>query len=71
MYAGAEHAVISLWQVDDKATSKLVPQIYQAILEKKTSPATALRQAQLQMWQQKEWRNPYYWAAFTSQGEWM
>ena len=71
MYAGAEHAVISLWQVDDKATSKLIPQIYQAILEKKASPATALRQAQLQMWQQKEWRNPYYWAAFTSQGEWM
>ena len=70
MYAGAEHAVISLWQVDDKATSKLIPQIYQAILEKKTSPTTALRQAQLQMWQQKEWRNPYYWAAFTSQGEW-
>ena len=70
MYAGAEHAVISLWQVDDTATSKLIPQIYQAMLEKNTSPTTALRQAQLQMWQQKEWRNPYYWAAFTSQGEW-
>ena len=70
MYAGAEHAVISLWQVDDTATSKLIPQVYKAILEKKASPATALRQAQLQMWQQKEWRNPYYWAAFTSQGEW-
>ncbi len=70
MYAGAEHAVISLWQVDDKATSKLIPQMYQAILDKKASPTTALRQAQLQMWQQKEWRNPYYWAAFTSQGEW-
>ncbi|NJM22204.1 MAG: CHAT domain-containing protein, partial [Richelia sp. SM1_7_0] len=70
MYAGAEHAVISLWQVDDTATSKLIPQIYKAMLEKKASPATALRQAQLQMWQQKKWRNPYYWAAFTSQGEW-
>ncbi len=70
MYAGAENAVISLWQVDDKATSKLIPQMYKAILEKKASPTTALRQAQLQMWQQKEWQNPYYWAAFTSQGEW-
>ena len=70
MYAGAEHAVISLWQVDDTATSKLIPQMYKAILEKNLSPAKALRQAQLQMWQQKEWRNPYYWAAFTSQGEW-
>jgi tetratricopeptide (TPR) repeat protein/CHAT domain-containing protein len=70
MYAGAEHAVISLWQVDDTATSKLIPQMYKAILEKNLSPAKALRQAQLQMWQKKEWRNPYYWAAFTSQGEW-
>jgi CHAT domain-containing protein/Tfp pilus assembly protein PilF len=70
MYAGAEHAVISLWQVDDTATSKLIPQMYKAILEKNLSPTKALRQAQLQMWQQKEWRNPYYWAAFTSQGEW-
>ncbi|MEO1560846.1 MAG: CHAT domain-containing protein, partial [Cyanobacteria bacterium J06632_19] len=70
MYAGAKQAVISLWQVDDTATSKLIPQMYKAILEKNLSPTTALRQAQLQMWQQKEWRNPYYWAAFTSQGEW-
>ncbi|MEL6165473.1 MAG: CHAT domain-containing protein, partial [Cyanobacteria bacterium J06628_3] len=30
MYAGAEHAVISLWKVNDTATSKLIPQIYQA-----------------------------------------
>jgi CHAT domain-containing protein len=24
----------------------------------------------LQLWQQKQWQNPYYWAAFTLQGDW-
>jgi CHAT domain-containing protein len=34
------------------------------------SPTSALRDAQLQLWQQKQWQNPYYWAAFTLQGDW-
>lgn len=30
----------------------------------------ALRAAQLKMWQQEKWRNPYSWSAFTLLGEW-
>ncbi len=70
MYAGAKTAVVSLWQVNDTATSQLMPQFYTAMLQQKTSPTTALREAQLKLWQQENWRNPYYWAAFTLQGEW-
>ncbi|WP_442957300.1 CHAT domain-containing protein, partial [Phormidium sp. CCY1219] len=33
-------------------------------------PAEALREAQLEMWQREEWKSPYFWAAFTLQGEW-
>jgi CHAT domain-containing protein len=33
-------------------------------------PAAALRQAQLEMQKRKRWAHPYYWAAFTLQGEW-
>lgn len=51
MYAGAKNAVISLWQVDDTATSKLIPQIYKGMLQQKVFRAKALRQAQLQMGQ--------------------
>jgi CHAT domain-containing protein len=69
MYAGAKRSVVSLWQVDDEGTSQLMPLFYQAIL-KGNSPASALRDAQLQLLQQKEWQNPYYWAAFTLQGDW-
>lgn len=70
MYAGAKSAVVSLWQVNDTATSELMPQFYTAMLQQKASPITALREAQLKLWQQENWRNPYYWAAFTLQGEW-
>ena len=32
--------------------------------------AAALRAAQLEMWKTAQWQSPYYWAAFTLQGEW-
>ncbi|MGI8503099.1 MAG: CHAT domain-containing protein, partial [Hassallia sp.] len=69
MYAGSKRAVVSLWQVDDEGTSQLMPLFYKAILGGE-SPTSALRDAQLQLWQQKQWQNPYYWAAFTLQGDW-
>jgi LPXTG-motif cell wall-anchored protein len=33
------------------------------------TPAAALREAQLDMWRQKRWHAPYYWAAFVIQGQ--
>ncbi len=44
--------------------------INQICLEKKLSPAEALRKVQLEMQQETEWKSPYYWSAFTLQGEW-
>ncbi|MEL6457151.1 MAG: CHAT domain-containing protein [Cyanobacteria bacterium J06621_15] len=70
MYAGAERVVMSLWDVKDDATASLMRDFYQGILQQGKSPATALREAQLKMWNTKKWRNPYSWAAFTIQGEW-
>ena len=34
------------------------------------APAAALRQAQVEMWREKEWQAPFYWAAFVIQGDW-
>jgi CHAT domain-containing protein len=70
MYAGASRVVASLWKVDDDATGALMGRFYDEMLRKKQSPAAALRQAQLAMWQQDRWRSPFYWAAFALQGEW-
>jgi CHAT domain-containing protein len=37
---------------------------------KRLQPLAALRAAQLEMWKDQRWRAPYYWSAFTMQGEW-
>jgi CHAT domain-containing protein/Tfp pilus assembly protein PilF len=70
MYAGAPRVVASLWKVDDLATADLMGRFYKAMLKGGIRPAAALRQAQLEMWKDKRWTDPYYWAAFTLQGEW-
>ena len=70
MYAGASRVVASLWQVDDAATAELMGAFYKAMLAEGLRPAAALRQAQLELMKQKRWHDPYYWAAFTLQGEW-
>jgi CHAT domain-containing protein len=70
MYAGAARVAASLWQVDDAATAALMSRFYQAMLRDKLPPADALRVAQNEIRAQKRWRSPYYWAAFTLQGEW-
>lgn len=70
MYAGAPRIVASLWNVDDRATAELMKQFYTAMLEEGRPPAAALRKAQVEMWNARRWRSPYYWAAFVIQGEW-
>ena len=70
MYAGAERVVVSLWNVNDKATAALMTKFYEKMLKQGRRPAAALRAAQVDMWRQKQWQSPYYWAAFAMQGEW-
>lgn len=71
MYAGAARVMASLWKVDDEATAELMKRFYEGMLgERRLRPADALRQAQIEMWRKPAWRAPYYWAAFTLQGEW-
>ncbi len=70
MYAGVPRVVVSLWSVSDRATSELMSKFYRKLLTEKARPAEALRAAQIAMWNEGRWRAPYYWAAFTLQGEW-
>ncbi|MEG4495528.1 CHAT domain-containing protein [Microcoleus sp. D3_18_C4] len=70
MYAGAQRVAVSLWNVDDEGTSVLMQKFYQKMVQQKLAPAAALRAAQIEMMQQEKWKSPYYWAAFTLQGEW-
>jgi CHAT domain-containing protein/Tfp pilus assembly protein PilF len=70
MYAGTPRVVVSLWQVSDDGTAELMKKFYTNILQKKLTPAAALRAAQLEMSKDKKYADPYYWAGFTLQGEW-
>jgi CHAT domain-containing protein/predicted negative regulator of RcsB-dependent stress response len=70
MYAGARRVLVSLWNVNDKATALLMQHFYRHMLKDNQSPAASLRAAQVEMSKLKQWQSPYYWAAFTLQGEW-
>ena len=70
MYAGSPRVLASLWNVDDRATAELMKLFYRGMLRDGLRPAAALRAAQISLSRQKGWEAPYYWAAFTLQGEW-
>lgn len=74
MYAGARRVAASLWKVDDAATAELMERFYRHLLTGPASgrptPAAALRLAQLELMRMPNRRSPFYWAAFTLQGEW-
>jgi CHAT domain-containing protein/Tfp pilus assembly protein PilF len=69
MYAGSPRVVVSLWEVNDEATSELMKRFYTAMFIERMRPAAALRTAQLSMARTRWWNAPYYWAAFELQGE--
>jgi CHAT domain-containing protein len=69
MYAGASGVVASLWKVDDRATAELMKHFYSNMLQRGMGPAAALRAAQMEIRSQPKWSSPYYWAAFTFQGD--
>nr|MDQ3818724.1 CHAT domain-containing protein [Acidobacteriota bacterium] len=70
MYAGTPRVVVSLWSVSDEATAELMTRFYKGILVDKLRPAQALQAAQVSMLKDKRYSAPFYWAAFTLQGEW-
>lgn len=71
MYSGSRSVLASLWQVPDRATAELMMRFYQNLLEKGQAPASALRNAQLELAGTTRWSSPYFWSAFVLQGEWL
>ncbi len=68
--AGATRLLVSLWRVDDLASSELMKRFYHEHLGRGRSPAVALREAQKAMWQSRRYSAPFYWGAFEILGEW-
>ena len=70
MYAGTTRVVTGLWSPSDDQTADLMGKFYEKMLQENLRPAEALRAAQLEMFRSRRSSAPYYWAAFTLQGEW-
>jgi CHAT domain-containing protein/Tfp pilus assembly protein PilF len=70
MYAGSRRVLVSLWDVQDQATARLMTDFYRGLLgPKRPQTAAALRAAQIAIWREGRWQAPYYWAGFVLQGE--
>ena len=70
LYAGAPRVVATLWEIDDRTTAEAMKRFYEGMLGRGERPAEALRAAQIACGRSKGWEAPYYWAAFTLEGEW-
>jgi CHAT domain-containing protein len=68
-YAGARSVLSSLWEVDDGQTTQLMTAIHRHMRDGKPKDA-ALRAAQLELLQTRPGSAPFFWAAFTLQGDW-
>ena len=71
LFAGVPSTVMSLWNVDDKSTSKIMQYFYQH-LEAGLNKKQALQQAKLNYLRsaQNYGKDPFYWAAFILTGDW-
>jgi CHAT domain-containing protein/tetratricopeptide (TPR) repeat protein len=68
--AGARRVLVSLWQIGDRSTARLMRHFYRQLLVAKLPPAAALRAAQQAMWQDEASRAPSHWGAFVLEGDW-
>ena len=61
IHAGAQAALLSLWDVQDRTTAEFMASFY-SHLDRCTDKAGALRQAALEV--RQNYPHPYYWAPF-------
>lgn len=69
LQTGAKSVVSSLWKVDDYAAQELMKNFYQEMTSGTATTAEALRRAQIKLRQKPQYQSPFYWAAFTIEGD--
>jgi CHAT domain-containing protein len=70
MYAGAPSVLVSLWNVSDYSTSKLMGEFYKNLIKNKLDKSSALRKAQISLMSDEKYAHPFYWAPFVLLGDW-
>jgi CHAT domain-containing protein/Tfp pilus assembly protein PilF len=69
LQTGAKSVVSSLWKVDDYAAQELMKNFYRELATGNVTTSEALRRAQINLRQNPQYQSPFYWAAFTIQGD--
>ena len=69
-HLAANLSLLLLLEVGDEATAELMTRFYRGMLKEGLRPAKALQAAQVSMLRERRYATPFYWAAFTLQGEW-
>lgn len=72
LYAGASSIAVTLWSVEDQASSQLVVGLFRALRRPQAQPAQALREMKLKLLharrkagsREMSLSNPYFWAPF-------
>lgn len=69
LQAGARSVISTLWQVEDNAANELMKEFYGRMVSEGMSPSAALRAAQIKLYNDPQFRSPFFWAAFTVHGD--
>ncbi|MEL6814356.1 MAG: CHAT domain-containing protein [Cyanobacteria bacterium J06598_3] len=69
--AGARSTLGTLWAINDEATSRFIGYFYEQLTQPGATRASALRNAQLQLLNDPQYRHPIYWAPYILLGSWL
>jgi CHAT domain-containing protein len=69
--AGARSTLATLWSINDQATTEFSHFFYQQLAQPTATRANALRQAQLSLLNDPQYRHPLYWAPYILVGNWL
>ncbi|BAB73355.1 CHAT domain-containing protein [Anabaena sp. FACHB-709] len=69
--AGARSTLASLWSLDDESGARLIGQFYKELATKQVTKAEALRQAQISLLKDPDYRHPIHWASYVLLGNWL
>ena len=69
--AGAKSTIATLWSINDRATAELMNVLYREMSTKSLDKVKAIRQAQLSLLNEPQYKHPFYWAAYTTIGNWL
>ncbi len=69
--AGIRSTIATLWSVDDESSSLFMETFYAALSQPGTTKAEALRQTQLKLLKDPDYRHPFHWAPYVLVGNWL